>query len=563
MTGALKRTATVAALVAALFAAAAGGYWFGQRPGQQSASSPAPAGAGKGERRILYYRHPMGLPDTSPTPKKDPMGMDYVPVYEGDDAQPAQQAGDNAVAIAPDRVQKLGVSFATVERGNFSRPVRAVGKIDIDERRRVAVAPKFEGWIEVLHVNTTGQTVQRGQPLLEVYSPELVSAQREYLLAQQSLAKVAGSTEAESGMQKIAEASLARLRNWDITDDDLRSLVASGTPTRRLTLRAPTTGTVLEKPAVQGMRFMPGDMLFKIADLSSVWVIADVFEQELASVKVGQIANVQVNAYPGRRFSGRVSYIYPTVNAETRTAQIRIELPNPGMQLKPSMYAEVEIAAGQKPNVLMIPSGAALTTGTRSVVLVARDAGRFEPREVQLGMRSDKLVEVVTGLKEGERVVASANFLIDAESNLRSALGAIGGHGGAGHGAPAGGGGSPPAAAAGRAGADKVASTSPVAQNPSGGAAGAITVRHGGEGTVTQVDAGQLQVTLNHEAIPSLKWPAMEMPFAVRSAGIVAGVKPGQRVRFELEGKGSEFVITRITPLTGPAAAPVSEHKAH
>lgn len=541
MTSGLKRSVTVAALAAALVAAVGGGYWMGGRPAREHASTSTQAAVTKSERKVLYYRHPMGLPDTSPTPKKDAMGMDYVPVLEGEEQQSEAKPGDNTVSISPDRVQKLGVSLATVERGTLSRPVRAVGKIEVDERRRVTVAPKFEGWIEVLHVNTTGQAVQRGQPLLEVYSPELVSAQREYLLAQQSISKLAGSAEAESSMQRLAEASLSRLRNWDITDDDLRSLKTSGMPARTMTLRAPAGGTVLEKVAVQGMRFMPGEMLFKIADLSTVWVIAEVFEQELAQVRIGQTARVQVNAYPGRQFAGRVSYIYPTVNAETRTAQVRVELANPGMLLKPSMYTEVEIAAGEKANVLTIPAGAALTTGTRSVVLVARDPGRFEPREVGLGMRSDKQVEVLSGLKEGERVVASANFLIDAESNLRSALGALGGHGGAGHGAPA------PGKAAPTVGAAAMS--------------GAVSVQHSGEGTIKDIDAKGLQVTLNHEAIPSLKWPAMEMPFTVRSADILAGLKAGQRVRFELDAKGSDYVITRMVPVS--EAVPAPAHKGH
>jgi Cu(I)/Ag(I) efflux system membrane fusion protein len=391
----------------------------GAAPASTSAS-PAPAAAAGGDRKILYYRNPMGLPDTSPVPKKDSMGMDYIPVYadEGSGAVPG------TVTISPERIQMLGVRTEAASLRPMAHTVRAVGTVAADERRIGVVNPKFEGWIEQLHVSTTGQTVRRGEPLLEVYSPDLVLAQREYLVARSAATDMAhADAMARDNANAIAAAALSRLKNWDISADQLARLQRSGVAKRTLTLNAPIGGIVMEKPALQGLHFGAGDMLYRIVDLSTVWLMADVFEQDLAQIRPGQSATITVQAYPGRVFEGRVAFVYPTLNAQTRTAKVRIEVPNPDLLLKTDMYATVEIAAPiETATVLAVPDSAVLDTGTRQTVLVDRGEGRFEPRAVKLGVRADGYVAVLAGLRAGEKVVTGANFLIDAESNLRAAL---------------------------------------------------------------------------------------------------------------------------------------------
>jgi Cu(I)/Ag(I) efflux system membrane fusion protein len=383
-------------------------------------ASPASTGAPSGERKILYYRNPMGLPDTSPVPKKDSMGMDYIPVYadEGSGTVPG------TVAISPERIQMLGVRTEAASLRPMAHTVRAVGTVAADERRIGVVNPKFEGWIEKLLVNTTGQTVRRGEALFKVYSPDLVLAQREYLVARSAAADMAhADAMARDNANAIAAAALSRLKNWDISAEQLARLQRSGVAERTLTLNAPISGIVMDKPALQGLHFGAGDMLYRIVDLSTVWLMADVFEQDLAQVRPGQSATITVQAYPGRVFDGRVAFVYPTLNAQTRTAKVRIEVPNPDLLLKTDMYATVEIAAPlESATVLAVPDSAVLDTGTRQTVLVDRGEGRFEPRSVKLGARADGYVTVLEGLREGEKVVTGANFLIDAESNLRAAL---------------------------------------------------------------------------------------------------------------------------------------------
>ena len=416
------KAASIAVLMGVIgLAGIAGGYWWGAYPsphGVQPNINPS----SDANRKILYYRNPMGLPDTSPVPKKDPMGMDYIAVFEGD-----EPAG-NLVRISTDKIQRLGVRTEPVTSRRLTRTVRAVGTIQPDERRLRIVAPKFEGWIQRLYVNTTGQAVSQGEPLMDIYSPDLVSSQQEYLIAWRGVQAVKeGLPQVQASMQTLVDGALQRLRNWDISDEELRRLQSEGQARQFLTLRAPTTGVVLEKPMVQGQRFMQGEMLFRIADLSTVWLLAQVFEQDLALVRAGQTARIRVDAYPDRIFTGQITFMYPVVNADTRTAKVRIELPNRAGLLKPDMYARAEMLAVQGDR-LSIPDSAVLDTGTRQLVLVRRGEGTFEPRTVRIGMRADGYSEVLDGLSPGEEVVVSANFLIDAESNLKAALEGFGGH---------------------------------------------------------------------------------------------------------------------------------------
>ena len=514
-------------IVAAL--AAGGGYWAGNRSAEHGAA-PVATDSTKKERKILYYRNPMGLPDTSPVPKKDQMGMDYIPVYEGeeDDASSGSQ-----LKISTEKVQKLGVRTEKASIRSIERQVRAAGRIEADERRTFVIAPKFEGYVERLHVNATGQAVAKGQPLFEVYSPELVSAQREYAIAAQGLQslKNAGS-EAQDGMKQLADSALLRLKNWDVSSEQIRGLAKSGDAKRTLTFRSPANGIVTEKKAVQGMRFMPGDTLYQVADLSSVWVLADVFEQDIGFVRPGATAKLRINAYPDKQFEGKVTYVYPTLNAGTRTAQVRIELANPGGQLKPGMFASVELSSSAKGSAVAVPVSAVIDSGTRRVVLVQAKEGRFEPREVRLGMRSDDYVEVLEGVKEGEDVVVAANFLIDAESNLKAAIGGFG--------------------------ADS-------AQKPAGG------VSHKAVGTIEEIDSKAGTTSISHGPVTSLNWPEMTMEFVLANEALFKGLQPGTEISFEfVERKPGEWVITSVLPAAlhrkegaAPAAAPDAGHDAH
>jgi RND family efflux transporter MFP subunit len=506
-------------------AVGAGGYWLGgrARPASEAASASA-LSTGVGipkSRKLLYYRNPMGLPDTSPTPKKDQMGMDYVAVYEGEDDGTAAPAAANQVRIGTEKIQKLGVRTEAAAMRTLGTTVRAAGRVEPDERRIHMISPKFEGYVERLYVNVTGQPVARGQPLFDVYSPELVSTQREYAIAAQGVqAMAAAGGDAQSGMQQLADSSLARLRNWDLSAEQVNALVKTGEAKRTITFRSPVSGIVTEKKAVQGMRFMPGEALYQVTDLSSVWVVADVFEQDIGLVRAGARVTVRINAYPDKTFEGRITYVYPTMKPETRTVPVRVELANPGQLLKPAMFTEVQVQVGGRAPVLAVPDSAVIDSGTRRIVLVQTQSGRFEPREVKTGARSENYVEVRDGVREGEQVVVAANFLIDAESNLKAVLGGM-------H-----------------------AANAPAAPAPTASAAAASAgVGHRGQGTVDSVDAKAGTVSLNHQPIASLKWPAMTMEFKVANPSLLKDLQPGAAVAFEfVERQPGEWVVTSITP---------------
>ncbi|TSA21949.1 MAG: efflux RND transporter periplasmic adaptor subunit [Betaproteobacteria bacterium] len=487
----------LAALLATLLAAGAG-YWFGSH-----SAAPALTPAAEAKPKPLYYRNPMGLPDTSPTPKKDPMGMDYIAVFEGE--QDIESAAANQVKISTEKVQKLGVRTETARQQPLDRIVRAAGRIEPDERRTYAISPKFEGYIERLHVNVTGQPITKGQPLFEVYSPDLVSAQREYAIAMQGVAslKDAGA-EPQAAMRQLAGSSLARLHHWDISEDQVKALSQSGEIKRTLTFRSPVTGIVTEKKALQGTRFMPGETLYQIADLSALWVIADVFEQDIGLVKLGAGATVKINAYPEKVFKGTVTYVYPRLATETRTVPIRIELANPGQLLKPGMFAQVELTVATTKPVITVPISAVIDSGIRRIVLVQIGEGRFEPREVRLGARNEHLVEVIEGVRSGEPVVVAANFLIDAESNLKAAIGGF-------------------------------------------TAAPAPSVSHRAEGRLEAVDIKTGTVSITHSPVASLKWPAMTMDFMLTHNALIGTLQPGAKITFSfVERKPGEWVITQI-----------------
>ena len=367
-------------------------------------------------KRVLYYRHPMGLPDTSPVPKKDSMGMDYIAVHEGD-----EQAG--IVTVSPARMQMLGVRTAPVEnRTALAGTVRAVGTIQPDESRYALVSTKFDVVVQKLLVSTTGTAVRAGQPLARVWidtpdtmmqrGPDVISRQINYVFALQ-----------DKDPAQIAQAETI-LRQYGIPEATLEEIRRTGRASREITLTAPRSGVVLEKSAIEGMRINTGDPLFKIADLSQVWLLADVQEQDLGKLKLGETAHATLVAYPGQTFTGKVDFIYPSLMAGTRTGRVRIVLPNPGGALREAMYANVTIdsPASSAGSMLVVPDSAIIDSGTRQAVLIAKGEGRFEPRAVHLGAHGDGVTQILDGVKAGETVVVSANFLIDAESNLRAAL---------------------------------------------------------------------------------------------------------------------------------------------
>lgn len=357
-------------------------------------------------RKILYYRNPMGLADTSPVPKKDWMGMDYIPVYEGEDDA-------TTVTVSLDKIQRSGVRTAPVERRSLVQAVRAPGTAKLDERSLRIVSLRADGFIEKLYVNETGKHVKTGDKLFRVYSPQIVSAQVDY---RTNSAAPSGGPRSESG-------ALQKLRNLDVPEAVIEALRKDPSPQMSIDWPSPTTGVVMQKRVIEGQMAKAGEELYRIADLTNIWVIADIAEQDLDLVRIGAPATVTFRAYPGRSFEGRVTFVLHELDMGTRTAKARIEVHNPDHIIKHEMYADVEISARAGDAArLVVPASAVIDSGNRQVVIVAKGEGRFQPRPVKLGMRGGDQIEILDGVTEGEEVVTSANFLIDAESNLKAAL---------------------------------------------------------------------------------------------------------------------------------------------
>lgn len=371
----------------------------------EEAPTEAKPAEAKAERKIKYYRNPMGLPDTSPAPKKDSMGMDYIPVYEGEDTD------DGSVKLSPGKIQRTGAKSAPVVRQAIRSIIRAPGVVKEDERRVSVVALRFEGFVESVANVTTGDHVHKGQALLNVYSPALSSAAAEYLSAIN-----AGAT------GKDLKGARRRLENLATSETAIKELERTREISLSIPWLSPQDGEILERNAVNGMRAGPGDVLFRIADHQLVWVLIDVAERDLPQITVGTKVTIRPRGLAGQIFTGDVSLIYPHLMTQTRTARIRVELPNPDEALRPEMYVDAEIETGTPDPVLAVPESAVLDSGTRQAVLIDKGDGRFEPHEVKLGRRGGGYVEITDGVVEGDAVVTSANFLIDAESNLKAAL---------------------------------------------------------------------------------------------------------------------------------------------
>jgi membrane fusion protein, copper/silver efflux system len=493
------------------------GLFFAYRLGQQSPfhEAPSPTSASSqnqavadaalldaqsGERVILYYRNPMGLPDTSPVPKKDSMGMDYIPVYADENTGEA-----GVVRMDPSRIQTLGVKTAYVEKRLFESDFRALGRIEVNEAHVHEISPRFEGWIERLHVPRTGDAVHQGQALLTAYSPEMASALEEWRIAQDLLGTIPEKED------PFAEAARELVRAARMRLDNAQARLGPSAQrtgvSQRVQITSPVTGVVLEKPAVEGMRFGPGTPLYRIADLSTVWVMADIHEQDLFRLRQGLPAKVRLDAYPDRVFEGAVQQIYPTMNATNRTTPVRIELPNPEGLIKPGAFAHVAFSTGAGHPRLSVPALAILDTGQSQVVLVAKGEGRFKPQPVQTGLRMGEWVEIREGVAEHEQVVVSANFLIDAESQLQAALAQF---------------------------------TAPE-EKPA---------RYGTQGRFEGFFADTQTVLLMHEPIEALGWPAMTMEFHLSDPALVSGLKEGTPIAFDFEDRGNgQFVVIQMTPV--------------
>jgi multidrug efflux pump subunit AcrA (membrane-fusion protein) len=409
------------AVGAGVMACRRGGGTAGTTAGE---ASPAPGASP--HRRILYYRSPMDPSVHSDAPRKDEMGMDFVPVYE-DEATSPVVAGRAMIALSPERRQILGIRSEPVTRRHLDRTLRTVGRVAIDERRLHHVHTKYEAYVEKLYVNFTGQMVQRGEHLAALYSPELVATQQEYLLAyraQQRLGQSGIESVAKGGID-LLEAARQRLLFWDVSPEDIAALQRTGQVQRTVDLHADLPGYVLQKSAIHGMRVTPADILFEIADLRAVWILADVYESDLSTIQLGMGAEVTLTYEPGRTWRGTVTYVNPTVEPGTRTIKARIEVANEDYELKPDMFADV-VLRRELGEALFVPESAVLKPGDRQLVFVDLGDGRLEPREIQTGVRVEGGYAVVSGLAEGEKVVTSANFLIDSESSLNAAVSAMG-----------------------------------------------------------------------------------------------------------------------------------------
>jgi len=381
---------------------------FDDPPNADAAPATANAAPASADRKIKFYRNPMGLPDTSPVPKKDSMGMDYIPVFEGDDSD------DGSVRISAGKIQRTGVQSAPATRRVLRTIIRAPGTIALDERRISVITMRSESFVQKVANITVGTHVIKGEPLMEVYSPAISSASAEYV------STIASSSTARN--QSYGNGSRQRLINLDVPEAVIVAMEKSHTVPLAMEWSAPRDGVVLERNAVEGMRAQPGDVLFRIADHSMVWALVDVAERDLGALAVGQQVTVKARSFPGRAFSGKISVIYPEINKETRTARVRVDLPNPDYALLHGMYVDAQIDTGSPEPVLSVPDSAVMDTGSRQAVFVDKGEGRYEPRDIKVGNRGDGYVEIRQGVVEGEPVVVSANFLIDAESNLKSAL---------------------------------------------------------------------------------------------------------------------------------------------
>jgi len=387
---------------------------------------PMQEGAAKGERKVAFYRSPMDPKQTSPVARKDEMGMDYLPVYEDETHAGGAVEGLATVNIDPARQQLIGLTTAEVRPGPVGGSWRTVGRVQVDPTGVRRINVKVGGYVERIFVDFVGKPVRKGQRLFSLYSPELLSAQNEYLLALRTRQALSASGPLSGDGDALVASARRKLQLWDVPESEIERLERSGEASKSLTFVSPISGVVTAKNVVEGSKIAAGDTPYEITDLGMVWVMADAYENDLAQVKVGMPASLTLQSYPDRVFQGSVAFMDPLLDPKTRTVKVHLHFANPTGELKPEMYGEVVLRGAEREG-LTIPRDAVIHTGTRDVVFIDLGEGKFQPREVQLGEGSGDQVEVAQGLERGQKVVTRANFLVDSESRLRASLAAIGG----------------------------------------------------------------------------------------------------------------------------------------
>jgi len=390
----------------------AGGVHMASRYGGEKSAPGQSAGDKKG-KKILYYKAPMDPSYISEKPGKSPMGMDLIPVYEGEE----DTLEPGTVKIDPVTIQNIGVRTAEVRRMKLEKTIRTVGRVTYDEKKVYHIHTKIDGWVEKLYFDFTGQKVEKGDMLLEFYSPKLISAEEEFLLAR----KMAGRMK-EVRRTSLVDLSRRRLELWDVPEHQIKELEKTGKVMRTLQIESPVTGIIVDKHVKEGMYVKPGQNLYTIADISNIWAYADIYEYELPWVRLGQRVDMTLPAYPGKVFHGKVSFIYPFLEPKTRTIRVRVEFDNPDFKLKPDMYADMTLRAVVSRRAVAVPKEAVLLSGKRSLVILSIGGGKFKPQDVVLGAETEDYYEVRSGLKPGDVAVTSAQFLIDSESSLKEAI---------------------------------------------------------------------------------------------------------------------------------------------
>jgi RND family efflux transporter MFP subunit len=384
-----------------------------------------PGSVPQGERKVLFYYDAMNPQNHYDKPGKAPDGMDLVPKYADEEAG-MENMPTGTVRLSSAKQQLIGVQTTTVEREKLFRTIRAVGQLTADETKLAHVHLKVTGWIDQVYVDYVGKLVKKGEPLFTLYSPDLVATEQEYLIARKGKQYLGNSTfpEASQGADSLLQSARERLRLWDISDEQIKKLDETGEVTRTLTFYSPIEGFVIDRKAFPQTNVTPDMELYTVADLSTIWATAEIYEYEVPFVRVGQQAQMELSYSPGKTYAGRVTYIYPTVDPQTRTVKVRLEFPNPNFELKPQMYSNVLLNIDYG-NQVVVPQAAVLDSGERQTVFVALGDGYFAPREIQTGAKVDEKIIVLSGLKPGETIVTSGNFLIDSESRLSSAMGGM------------------------------------------------------------------------------------------------------------------------------------------
>jgi Cu(I)/Ag(I) efflux system membrane fusion protein len=492
----MKKVALSLAAILVLAAAGYGGYRFAEHRQMSAAPEQGAASAAPGatDKQVLYWYDPMYPQQKFDKPGKSPfMDMQLVPKYAG-------EAESGMVSISPQVVQNLGVRTAEAKKGSLEQRFDTVGTVAYNERGVVQLQARAAGFVEKLHARAPLDPVKKGAPLVEMLYPEWAGAQEEFLLLKKN---------SSPQVQPLMQAARQRLALLGMSEQEIASIESEGRVRQRFTRYAPISGVIADLGVREGMAVMPGHTLFRIVDLSTVWVNAEIPETQAAAVVPGSRAEARVAAYPDMKFEGRVGALLPEINPATRTIRARIELANPGERLKPGMFATLSFVAGRGKEMLLVPTEAIIRTGERSIVIVSQGKGRFSPQEVDVGVEHGGMSEIRKGLGAGATVVLSGQFLIDSEASLSGAVA-------------------------------RLAATAEAPAKDGG---------HKGRGKVTQVDPQKSSVELDHEPIASMQWPAMKMGFMVADKRELAALKPGDVVEFELAAKPDQdgnYVISRI-----------------